>query len=234
MSSATVTRLASAQDASRAIALVETLVGPFKPEEKAVARTTFVTLCDGVRGEIRLAFAADDAEEHSLLGVCTMSFPMALRFSTPGVPKSEYAVLEEMVVGKEGRGMGIGGELLQVRIHPICPSQWALSLPNSFCHLSICSFALSLSLSVQAAIDSARARGCAEMGLFVVNGLESRPFYEKMGFDFEGSAGGAWCSQILSHDYTRMDLGAMDPEEAARMQAKAAASRDMEDGKARL
>ena len=69
------------------------------------------------------------------------------------------------------------------------------------------------------------------MGLFVVNGLESRPFYEKLGFDFEGSAGGAWCSQILSKDYTRMDMGAVDPEEAERMRAKAAASKD---GRARL
>ena len=117
MSASVVTRLASAQDAGRAIALVETLVGPFKPEEMAVARKTFETLCDGVRGEIRLAFAANDAQEHSLLGVCTMSFPMALRFSTPGTPRSEYAVLEEMVVGKEGRGIGTGGKLLQVAIH---------------------------------------------------------------------------------------------------------------------
>jgi ribosomal protein S18 acetylase RimI-like enzyme len=72
---------------------------------------------------------------------------------------------------------------------------------------------------LQAAIDSAQRRGCAEMGLCVVNGLGSRPFYEKMGFEFEGTAGGKWCSKILQSDYTRMDAAVNNEKVLARMRA---------------
>lgn len=43
-------------------------------------------------------------------------------------------------------------------------------------------------LLVQATIDAARGRGCAEMGLYLVESTEgNRPFYEKYGFEFVGS-----------------------------------------------
>ena len=43
-------------------------------------------------------------------------------------------------------------------------------------------------LLVQAAIDSAKARGCAEMGLYLIETTEgNRPFYEKYGFEYVGS-----------------------------------------------
>ena len=183
------TRLAKPEDSGRALALVEHLVGRFESEALLIAKQTFDTLCDRVRGEIRLAFRADDTGETELLGVCTQSFPVALRFSTGGCPKGEYAVLEEMIVSETGRGLGIGRILLQ------------------------------------AAIDSAQRRGCAEMGLYVVNGLGSRPFYERMGFEFEGTAGGKWCSKILQSDYSRMDAGVNNDKQLARVKAKEAASK---------
>lgn len=43
-------------------------------------------------------------------------------------------------------------------------------------------------LLVQATIEAARVRGCAEMGLYLVEHTEgNRPFYEKYGFEFVGS-----------------------------------------------
>lgn len=43
-------------------------------------------------------------------------------------------------------------------------------------------------LLVQATVDAARERGCAEMGLYLVESTEgNRPFYEKYGFEFVGS-----------------------------------------------
>ena len=47
-------------------------------------------------------------------------------------------------------------------------------------------------LLVQACLDSAKERGCANMGLYVADGLTSRPFYEKLGFKFDGGLGGQW------------------------------------------
>lgn len=41
---------------------------------------------------------------------------------------------------------------------------------------------------VQRTIDDARLRGCAEMGLYLVDRTEgNRPFYEKLGFEVVGS-----------------------------------------------
>ncbi|MFO7963715.1 MAG: GNAT family N-acetyltransferase [Desulfobacterales bacterium] len=41
---------------------------------------------------------------------------------------------------------------------------------------------------VQAAVDCARVRGCAEMGLYLIERTEgNRPFYEKYGFEYVGS-----------------------------------------------
>lgn len=41
---------------------------------------------------------------------------------------------------------------------------------------------------VEAAIETARTRGCPEMGLYLVESTEgNRPFYEKYGFEFFGS-----------------------------------------------
>ena len=43
-------------------------------------------------------------------------------------------------------------------------------------------------LLMQAVLDQARARGCAEMGLYLVETTEqNRPFYEKFGFQVVGS-----------------------------------------------
>jgi GNAT superfamily N-acetyltransferase len=45
---------------------------------------------------------------------------------------------------------------------------------------------------VQACLDSAKERGCANMGLYVADGLTSRPFYDKLGFQFDNGLGGQW------------------------------------------
>jgi GNAT superfamily N-acetyltransferase len=43
-------------------------------------------------------------------------------------------------------------------------------------------------LLMEAVVERARERGCAEMGLYLVDRTEAnRPFYEKFGFEFVGS-----------------------------------------------
>ncbi len=132
------TRRAALDDRDKCLALIETLTGQTKSERW---RETYDALMSGERGAVLVC-----EEEGTILGVATISFNLAIRYS------GEYCQLEELIVDSAARGKNAGG------------------------------------LLVQAAIDTARQRGCAEMGLYLVEHTEgNRPFYEKYGFEFVGS-----------------------------------------------
>lgn len=132
------TRRATSGDTDQCLALIETLTGQTMSERW---RKTYDALLSEERGAILVC-----EEKGTLLGVVTISFNLAIRYS------GEYCQLEELIVDSAARGKNAGG------------------------------------LLVQAAIDTASKRGCAEMGLYLVESTEgNRPFYEKYGFEFVGS-----------------------------------------------
>lgn len=133
-----VVRRAVAGDKDQCLTLIETLVGHAADERW---RETYDALLRGERGTVLVS-----EEDGALLGVATISFNLAIRYS------GEYCQLEELIVDSAARGKNAGG------------------------------------LLVQAAVNAARDRGCAEMGLYLVEHTEgNRPFYEKYGFAFVGS-----------------------------------------------
>ena len=131
-------RRATQNDRDQCLAFIEALTGgPINQRWRDV----YGALLTEERGAVLVC-----EEEDTLLGVATISFNLAIRYS------GEYCQLEELFVDSAARGKNAGG------------------------------------LLVQAAIDAARDRGCAEMGLYLVEHTESnRPFYEKYGFKFVGS-----------------------------------------------
>lgn len=132
------TRRAAPDDRDKCLALIETLTGQTMTERW---RETYDALISEKRGAVLVC-----EEEGAILGVATISFNLAIRYS------GEYCQLEELIVDSAARGKNAGG------------------------------------LLVQAAINVARMRGCAEMGLYLVEHTEgNRPFYEKYGFEFVGS-----------------------------------------------
>ena len=132
------TRRATSGDKDQCLALLEMLTGDGSNEHW---RETYDALLSEERGAVLVC-----EEDGTLLGVATISFNLAIRYS------GEYCQLEELIVDSAARGKNAGG------------------------------------LLVQAAIEAARQRGCAEMGLYLVEHTEgNRPFYEKYGFRFVGS-----------------------------------------------
>ena len=58
--------------------------------------------------DIGTVFVAD--EDGDVLGVITLSYPLAIRCGGP------YSCIEEFIVDEKGRGKGIGGKLLEAAI----------------------------------------------------------------------------------------------------------------------
>lgn len=132
------TRRAAPADRDRCLALIETLTSGVISDRW---KETYDALLSEERGSVLVC-----EEDGALLGVATISFNLAIRYS------GEYCQLEELIVDSAARGKNAGG------------------------------------LLVHAAIEAARDRGCAEMGLYLVEHTEgNRPFYEKYGFEFVGS-----------------------------------------------
>jgi GNAT superfamily N-acetyltransferase len=92
-------RRAEPRDKSRCLELIGTLAG--RPPDPAWG-DVFDRLLKPERGEI---VVADEAGE--LLGVATVSYNLAIRYS------GEYCQLEELIVDPNARGRNVGGLLVQ-------------------------------------------------------------------------------------------------------------------------
>ncbi len=102
---------------------------------------TYDALMTGERGTVLVA----DDDEMGVLGMATISFNLAIRYS------GEYCQLEELFVDPSARGKNAGG------------------------------------LLIEGILDAARQRGCAEIGLYLVEWTtHNQPFYEKYGFKVVG------------------------------------------------
>ena len=88
-------RTARAKDSASCLEMIETLTGESRTPGWLA---TFETLLSGKRGEI---LVADESGE--LLGVATVSYNLAIRYS------GEYAQLEELLVTPATRGKNVGG-----------------------------------------------------------------------------------------------------------------------------
>lgn len=135
-------RVAAPADKSRCLELIGMLTG--QSADPGWGRA-YDELMRGRRGTVLVA-VEEQREEQSILGVATLSYNLAVRYS------GEYCQLEELIVDDAARGKNAGG------------------------------------LLVQAAVDAARAHGCAEMGLYLVERTEgNRAFYAKYGFAVVGT-----------------------------------------------
>ncbi len=131
-------RVAAPADKNRCLELIGMLTG--QSADPGWGRA-YDELMRGRRGTVLVA-----VEGQSILGVATLSYNLAVRYS------GEYCQLEELIVDDAARGKNAGG------------------------------------LLVQAAVDAARAHGCAEMGLYLVERTEgNRVFYSKYGFAVVGT-----------------------------------------------
>ncbi len=102
---------------------------------------TYDALMMGERGTVLVA----DDEKMGVLGMATISFNLAIRYS------GEYCQLEELFVDPQARGKNAGG------------------------------------LLIEGILKSARDRGCAEIGLYLIERTtHNQPFYEKYGFKVVG------------------------------------------------
>jgi GNAT superfamily N-acetyltransferase len=102
---------------------------------------TYDALMTGERGTVLVA----DDDELGVLGLATLSFNLAIRYS------GEYCQLEELFVDPTARGRNAGG------------------------------------LLIEGIIAAARERGCAEIGLYLLEWTaHNRPFYAKYGFEVVG------------------------------------------------
>ena len=134
-------RDARAEDRDRCLELLDLLMNFAQGTVDARAREVFDEFLNKARGQILVATEGD-----RILGMACFSYSIALRYG------GEYCLLEELVVGPDGRGKNIGGLLLE------------------------------------AAIDTATARGCADFGVYLVEATEQNlPFYEKYGIRKVGS-----------------------------------------------
>ena len=66
---------------------------------------TFRSVIEGDQGDVLLA-----EEDGTVLGLCTLSYPVAIRCG------GCYASIEEFIVDEAARGKGVGGKLLQASI----------------------------------------------------------------------------------------------------------------------
>lgn len=98
-------RDATREDAGGVFDLIRELMqspGPQIPIDQPRALSAFNRIIEEKTGSILVA-----EEDGLLLGLLTLSYPMAVRCG--GV----YACIEEFVVGSRARGKGVGGKLLE-------------------------------------------------------------------------------------------------------------------------
>ena len=99
-------RRATIQDEDQLLSLLEQFPVEGDDYDWRAGAQTFRRIVDNPA--IGSVFVAD--EEGTLLGVVTLSYPIAIRCAGP------YACIEEFIVDQRGRGKGIGGKLIQAAI----------------------------------------------------------------------------------------------------------------------